>query len=64
MLKLAPAIFYHFLIFLPNDSPLKTMENVFILSKKLFSFSRCSDFCDFFPSFARFPDCKEQMEME
>ena len=29
LLKLVPAIFYHFFIFLPNDSPSKTMKNVF-----------------------------------
>ena len=28
-LKLVPAIFYQILIFSPNDSPLKTMKNVF-----------------------------------
>ena len=29
LLKLVPAIFYQFLIFSPNDSPSKTMKNVF-----------------------------------
>ena len=28
-LKLVSAIFYHIFIFSPNDSPLKTMKNVF-----------------------------------
>ena len=50
-------------IFSPNDSPSKTMKNV-ISSKKLFSFSRYSNFCKFFPSFPRFPDSKGQMEVE
>ena len=31
--------------FSPNDSPSKTMKDVFISSKKLFSFSRYSNFC-------------------
>ena len=30
----------------------------FISSKKLFSFSRYSIFCNFSPSFPHFPDCK------
>ena len=40
------------------------MENVFISSKKLFSFSRYSNFCNFFPSFPQFPDSKGQMETQ
>ena len=36
--------FYQIFIFLPNDSPSKTMKMFFISSKKLFSFSRNSDF--------------------
>ena len=36
----------------------------FISSKKLFSFSRNSNFYDFFLSFPHFPDSKEQMEVE
>ena len=32
-------------IFSPNDSPSKTMKMLFISSKKLFSFSRYSNFC-------------------
>ena len=58
-------IFYQIFIFSPNDSPLKTMKNVyFISSKKLFSFSRYSNFCDFFPTFPQFSDSKGQMEVE
>ena len=38
--------------FSPNDSPQKLWKMFFILSKKLFSFSRYSNFCIFvFPSF-------------
>ena len=33
-LKPVSAIFYQFLIFSPNDSPLKTMENAFYFIKK------------------------------
>ena len=33
----------------------------FILSKKLFSFSRYSNFCNFLPSFPHFPDSKGQI---
>ena len=57
-LKLVSAIFHQILIFSPNDSPPKTMTSVFHLSKKLFSFSRYSNFCNFFPSFEHFPDTK------
>ena len=62
--KLVSAIFYQIFIFSPNDSPSKTMKNVFISSKKLFSFSRYSNFCIFFPSFPHYPDSKGQMEAE
>ena len=41
-----------------------TVKNVFNLSKKLFSFSRYSDFCIFSSSFPRFSDSKGQMEVE
>ena len=37
-LKLVSAIFYQIFIFSINDKPSKTMKNVFISSKKLFSF--------------------------
>ena len=46
-LKLASAIFYQIFIFPPNDSPSKTIKNDFISSKKLFSFLRYSNFCNF-----------------
>ena len=41
--------------FSPNDSPSKTMEVVFISSKKLFSFSKYSNVCtSIFPSFSTY----------
>ena len=44
--------------FWPNDSPPKTTKMVFISSKKLFSFSRYSDFCiSVFPSFFTASHC-------
>ena len=56
-----PVSFIKFLFFSPNDSPSKTMKNVFYSSKKLFSFLRYSNF---FPSFQNFPDSKGQIEVE
>ena len=50
--------------FSPNDSPLKPIKMFFISLKKLFSFSRHSNFCNFFPSFPHFPDSKGQMEVK
>ena len=49
--KLVSACVFYFS---PNDSPSKTMKNVFFSSKKLFSFSMYSNFCisvflSFFP---------------
>ena len=58
-LKLESTIFYQIFIFSPNDSPLKT-EIFFISSEKLFSFTRYSNFCNFFPYFLQFPDSKGQ----
>ena len=46
-LKLVSTIFYRFFIFLSNVRPSKTMKMLFISSKKLFSFSRYSNFCNF-----------------
>ena len=63
MLKACVRYFYEIFIFSPNDSPSKTMKNVFIASKKLFSLSRYSNFCNFLPSFPDFPDSKGQMEV-
>ena len=36
----------------------------FTSSKKFFSFSRCSNFCNFFPFLPHFPDSERQMEVE
>ena len=60
----SPSIFYQIFIFSPNDSPSKTVKNVSISPKKLFSFSRYSNFCNFTSSFPCFPYSKEQMEVE
>ena len=60
-LSLRPLFFINFFIFSPSDSPLKTEK--FILSKKVFSFSRYSNFCNFSSSFPHFPDSKGQMEV-
>ena len=62
--KLVSTILCQIFTFAQNDNPLKTMKNVFISSKKLFSFSRYSNFCNFFPSFPHFPDPKGQVELE
>ena len=64
ILKLVSAISYQIFIFSPNCSPIKTVKNIFISSKKLFSFSRYLNFCDFSPSVQHFPDLKRQMEVE
>ena len=61
-LKLVSTIFYQIFIFLPNDSPLKA-EKCFLFNLKNFSFSRYSNFCDFFLSFPHFADSKGQLEV-
>ena len=53
-MQLVSAIFYQICIFSPNASPLKTMKNVFVLSKKLFLFLRYSNFYGFFLPFHTF----------
>ena len=45
--KLVSAIFFQISIFSPNDSPSKTVKMFFISSKKLFPFSRHSNFYNF-----------------
>ena len=60
-LKLESAIFYQFFIFSPNDTPSKMF---FISSKKFFSLSRYSNFCNFSSSFPHFPDSKGQLKVE
>ena len=62
-LKLVSAIFYQVFIF-HQVIALSKLKMIFISSKKLFSFSRYSDFCYFFPSSPQFPDSKGQMEVE
>ena len=56
-LKLISAIFYQIFIFY-------LIKMFFISSKKLFSFSIYSKFCNFFPSFPQFSDSKGQMEVK
>ena len=56
-------IFYEIFIFSSNDLQ-KLWKMFFISSKKLFSFSRYSSFCNLFPSFPHSPDSKGQMEVE
>ena len=63
-LKLVFAIFYHFLFFHQMIALEKLWKMFFISSKKLFSFSRYSDFGNFFPSFPQVPDSKGQMEVD
>ena len=62
-IKLVSAIFYqnffHQMIALQ-----KLWKMFFISSKKLFSFSRYSNFYNFSPSFPHFPDSKEHTEVE
>ena len=50
-LKLVSNIFYQIFVFPPNVALQKLRKMFFISSKKLFSFSRYSNFCIFFPSF-------------
>ena len=52
VLKACVRYFLSIFCFSPNDSPSETVKNVFISSKKLFSFLRYSNFCIFLlPSF-------------
>ena len=50
--------------FLDSVKELDQSCDLFISSKKLFSFSRYSNFCNFLSSFPLFPDSKGQMEVE
>ena len=57
------AIFYQIFIFSPNDSPLKTMNNVFLFHlKSSFRFRDIQIFVIF--PFPHSPDSKGQMEVE
>ena len=56
--SLCPLFFINFLFF-TKWKPFKNYEYMFFISsKKLFSFSRYSSLCNFFPSFPHFPDSK------
>ena len=56
-LKLVSTIFYEIFIFSPNDSPSKTMKNVFLFHlKSSFQSQNIHFFVIFFPSFPNFPD--------
>ena len=48
-LKLVSAIFYHILIFSPNDSPSKTLKNVFYFIQKALFVLEIFKFLLFFP---------------
>ena len=50
-------------IFSPNDSPSKIRKVLFILSKKLFLFSRYSNFCIFLAFFPNFSNSKLQTKV-
>ena len=63
-LKLVSAIFIDFFYFLFCQIIALQKLCIFYYSKKLFSFSRYSNFCNFFPFFSHFPDSKGQMEVE
>ena len=62
-LKLVSAIFYQIFIFCLNDSPLKTVGNVFYFNQKGLFVLEVFKFLKFFP-FPRFPDSKGQKEVE
>ena len=58
------AIFYQTFIFSLNDSPSKTVKNVFYLIWKVLFVLEIFTFLYFFPSFPHIPDSKWQMEVE
>ena len=64
MFKACVRYFLSNIYFFTKWYPFKTEKCFFISSKKLFLFSRYSNFCNFFSSFPHFPDSKEQMKME
>ena len=63
-LKFVSAFFIKFLFFHQMIFFKKLWKMFFISSKKLFSFLRYSNCCNFFPSFPNFPDSKGQMDVE
>ena len=60
---LLSTIFTQIFIFLPNDSPSKTIKNNLYFIEKALFILKYSIFKNFFP-FPHFPDLKEQMEVE
>ena len=60
-LKLVSVIFYFFHQMVARQNLRKLL---FISSKKLFSLSRYSNFCNFPPFFQHFPDSKGQMKVK
>ena len=61
-LKLVFAILCQIFIFFTKLIALQKLWKVFFISSKtVFSSSRCSNFCSFFPSFPHFPDSKWHM---
>ena len=61
--KLVSTKFYQIFIFTLNDSPSKTIKNVFLFHQKSSFHSQDIKFLYFFPSFLHFPDSKGQMEV-
>ena len=62
--SLCPLFLIKFL-FIHQMTALQKLRKVFFISsKKLFSFSRYSNFCHFSPSFPHFPDTKGQREVK
>ena len=62
--NLCPLFFIKFLFFHQMIALKNLWKMFFISSKELFSFSRCLNFCVFFPSFPHFADSKGKMELE
>ena len=56
--------FYQIFIFSPNDSPSKTMKNVFLFHRKRSFRSPGIKIFVFFPSFPHFAGTKGQMKVE
>ena len=63
-LSLCLLVFIKFLFLHQMIALQKLWKMFFISSKKLFSFSRYSSFCNFSSSLPHFPDSKEWMEVE
>ena len=57
-LKLVSAIFYQIFIFSPNDSPLKTMRNIFYFIEKALFILEIFKFLWFFPVLSTLPRFK------